>query len=228
MNATPTKAAAYMRVSSDKQDQANQRPDVFRLADARGFDTSCRVFEEVESSAKARPVYEAMMASARRGEFRALVFWSLDRLGRNMWETVAAIKELDRIGVQVVSVKEPWFDTGGPVRDLLLAIFAWIANHERDRLRERTKAGLRTARERGVRLGRPEVTFDLDKAVAMRQDGWSFRRIAAAVGVSVGTLHGALSSEARRVQQSSAGTDRPTSGTPKLRLVRPRRSSNDR
>jgi DNA invertase Pin-like site-specific DNA recombinase len=62
---------------------------------------------------------------------------------------------LDRAGVQLVSVREPWLDTGGPVRDLLLAIFSWVAEQERRRLAERTKAGLARVREHGSRSGRP-------------------------------------------------------------------------
>jgi hypothetical protein len=72
-----------------------------------------------------------------------------------MWQIVADVRELGRIGCQVVSVREPWLDTGGPTRDLLLAIFGWVAEHERERLRQRVRAGLDRARSEGKRLGRP-------------------------------------------------------------------------
>jgi hypothetical protein len=49
------------------------------------------------------------------------------------------------------SVQEPWLDTGGPVRELLIAIFSWIAEQERARLIERTNAGLDRAKRKGVR-----------------------------------------------------------------------------
>jgi DNA invertase Pin-like site-specific DNA recombinase len=70
---------------------------------------------------------------------------------------LADVLELDRIGVTVVSVRESWLDTGGPVRSLLIAIFSWVAEQERARLIERTKAGLAAARRKGKRLGRPRA-----------------------------------------------------------------------
>jgi DNA invertase Pin-like site-specific DNA recombinase len=182
-----TKAACYLRVSTDRQDHANQRPDVERLAAARGLELDGRVYEEVESGAKAdRPVLRALMEFARRGGFRVLVIWSIDRLGRSMWGAIDDLRELDRLGVRVISVQEPWLDTTGPMRDLLLAIFAWLAQHERDRLRERTKAGLARARAQGKRLGRPPVARpDPGKVRALRETGASWARVAAVVEASV-------------------------------------------
>jgi len=55
----------------------------------------------------------------------------------------------------VISVREPWLDTSGPVRPLLVAIFGWVAEQERARLIERTRAGIERARRQGKRLGRP-------------------------------------------------------------------------
>ena len=62
-----------------------------------------------------------MRKAAHRGRFKSLVVWSLDRLHRSMVRAIQAVLELDRLGVQVVSVREPWLDTTGPVRSLLVA-----------------------------------------------------------------------------------------------------------
>ena len=192
-----TPAACYLRVSTDRQDHANQRPDVLRLAETRGFDIGDRIYEETESTKKKRPVFAEMMNAARRGEFRALVFWSLDRFGRTFWETVSDIKELDRIGVTVLSCKEPWFDTTGPVRDLLLAIFAWVANHERDRLSERTKSGMQRARERGTKsgkpIGRPLILLpDRRQVSILAKRGLSLGEMAAELNCSVWAVRKSL------------------------------------
>ena len=66
--------------------------------------------------------------------------------------------ELDRLGVWVLSARESWLDTDSPVRPLLVAIFGWVAEQERTRLIERTKAGLERARREGKRLGRPPAS----------------------------------------------------------------------
>jgi DNA invertase Pin-like site-specific DNA recombinase len=85
---------------------------------------------------------------------------------------------LDEIGVKVVSVREAWLDTVGPVRSLLVAIFSWVAETERNRLGERVRAGLDRARKDGKKLGRPRVSVDLAKAQALRDAGQSLRQVA--------------------------------------------------
>ena len=123
-------AAIYLRVSSDQQTTDCQRPDVEQLARARGHRV-VHVYEERVSAVKHRPMYERMLADAKRGKFKVLVIWALDRFGRSMTANLNDVLELDRLGVEVVSVRETWFDTGGPVRSLLVAIFSWVAEQER-------------------------------------------------------------------------------------------------
>jgi DNA invertase Pin-like site-specific DNA recombinase len=185
-------AAIYLRVSKERgQTIEAQRPEVEQLARARGFEV-VQVYEEQASAAKHRPEYARMMKDAKRGTFRALIVWALDRFGRSMVGNLSDVLELDRIGVEVISVRESWLDTGGPVRNLLLAIFSWVAEQERNRLIERTKAGLRAARERGAQLGRPRVHVDLDRARELRATGKSLRAVAKELGIGAATLHRAL------------------------------------
>jgi DNA invertase Pin-like site-specific DNA recombinase len=75
-----------------------------------------------------------------------------------MTGAINTVLELDRLWVPVLSVREGWLDTSGPVRPLLVAIFGWVAEQERSRLIERTKAGLERARRQGKRLGRPPAS----------------------------------------------------------------------
>jgi DNA invertase Pin-like site-specific DNA recombinase len=148
-------AALYLRVSTMEQDEENQVPELDRLALRRGWE---RVqYREQGSAAKARPVLDRLMADARAGRVGAVVVWALDRLDRSMVGAINRLLELDRLGVQVVSVQEAWLDTAGPVRPLLIAIFGWVAEQERARLIERTKAGLaRVGREKRDRTGPPK------------------------------------------------------------------------
>jgi DNA invertase Pin-like site-specific DNA recombinase len=91
-----------------------------------------------------------------------------------------------------VSVRESWLDTGSPVRSLLIAIFSWAGEQERNRLIERTKAGLAAARRRGARIGRPRRRVDLDRARELRVAGQSLRAVAKDLGVGYATLCRAL------------------------------------
>jgi len=152
----------------------------------------------VESAVKARPVLEQVLADARAGRIQAVVVWALDRLHRSMVGSITTVLELDRLGVQVISLKEPWLDTSGPVRSLLVAIFGWVVEQERTRLIERTKAGLARARAQGKRLGRPPASPILVRAAAdLVESGISVARAARLKGVKRTTL--------RRFLQSRSG-----------------------
>jgi len=190
---SPAHAAIYLRVSKSDGSQSveNQRPEVEQLARARGLEV-VHVYEEQASAVKHRPKYEAMLKDARRGKFDVLIIWALDRFGRSMTGNLTDVLELDRIGVTVVSVRESWFDTSSPVRSLLIAIFSWVAEQERARLIDRTKAGLERARRAGKRIGRPRRKFDLGRAKVLRAAGMSLRAVAADVGVPQATLMRAL------------------------------------
>jgi putative DNA-invertase from lambdoid prophage Rac len=189
------RAALYLRVSTDRQSTENQRPEVEQVVHGRGY-TVVRVYEEQQSAAKHRPMYEAMLKDARRGKFDVLITWALDRFGRSMVGNLQDVLELDRIGVQIISVREPWLDTGAPVRSLLIAIFSWMAEQERARLIERTKAGLQAARRRGSKIGRPRARVDVDRARELRSEGKTLRQVAAELGVGAATLHRALANGA--------------------------------
>lgn len=181
------RCAFYFRHSLDRDKTENQRPDVEQLARARGYEVVA-TFDEGASAVKKRPEYDRMMKAARRGAFDVLVVWALDRFGRSMVGNMNDLLELDRIGVKVVSVREAWLDTGGPTRSLLIAIVSWCAEMERNRLIERTKAGLVNARRRGARLGRPRARLDREKLVEWREQGWSLRKIATVMNVGPNTI----------------------------------------
>ena len=75
-----------------------------------------------------------------------------------MTRAINTVLELDRLGVPVLSVREGWLDTSGPVRPLLVAIFGWVAEQERTRPIERVHADLDRARRQGKALGRPRTS----------------------------------------------------------------------
>lgn len=192
------RAAVYVRVSTDRQTTDNQVADVRQLALARGYEPV--LYEEVESGAKARrPVLERMLADVRAGRVQAVALWALDRLHRSMMSAINTVLELDRLGVPVLSVREGWLDTSGPVRPLLVAIFGWVAEQERTRLIERTKAGLERARRQGRRLGRPPASPVLLYAARdLVQTGVSVAEAARRKGLSRSSLRRFMKEQAVR------------------------------
>lgn len=192
--------AFYLRVSTEGQSLDNQRPAMLQLARARGLEVVDVYEEKISAAAKARPAYDRMLVDSHRGRWSHLVVWAIDRFGRSMGANLAAVLELDRIGVQVVSVREHWVDTSGPVRPLLIAVFSWVAEQERRRLSERTVAGIERARRAGKVIGRPRVTVDMEQALALRAAGIPLRQIAARLKVGAATVHRALRDHEAMIQ----------------------------
>lgn len=199
-------AVAYRRVSKGGQDPENQRADIERIVAARGLPPIVADYvETVSGAASSQPEFERLLDGARAGHFDVVVVWALDRIGRSMHRTIGAVVELDRLGVRVISVREPWLDTAGPVRHLLLAIFAWVAEQERRRLGERTRAGLERARARGKRLGRPRRVIT-PAELELARELWEVRAlpirvIARRMRIPRATIHRAL----ERVSEKGAG-----------------------
>jgi len=181
-------AAVYLRVSTDKQTTENQEPAVRQLVEARagpGAWEAATIYRETMSAAKERPAFNTMMEAARLGRFKTLYVWSLDRFGRSMFANLRDVTALiERFGVGVVSYRESWLDNTGDMahRKLLLGIFSWVAEHERERLQQRTRAGLARAVAQGKTLGRPRVQVPeraLAKAAELRAGGLALRPVAA-------------------------------------------------
>lgn len=183
-----TRAALYLRVSTDGQTVENQRAELAQLAKARGWSPAW--YEETASGAKARPVLDQAVRDAKAGKVEVFAFWALDRLSREgAGPVIQLVNELARVGVKLVSVRESWLDTSGPFGDVLVAFAATMAKLERERLIERTKAGLARARAQGKQLGRPRASpVMLYAAADLVASGWKVRKAAAEKGIPEASL----------------------------------------
>lgn len=133
-----------------------------------------------------------MLALCRKREVGGLVATEISRVGRlGAGQVTQALDELHRLGVRVVFTRQG-LDYGTPTGQFVAGILAEVAKLERAQIRERVKAGIRRAQERGTRtgrpIGRPEVALDIERARKLRADGLSWRRVARAVGVNEATL----------------------------------------
>lgn len=181
-------AACYLRVSTDEQHASNQLDDVEKLVRARGYEPVWYT-ETASAAAKRRPEFERMMGDVRKGKHAALAVWALDRLHRNLCAVVRDVTELTRLNVRLLSVRDSWIDSEGPQRMLLVSVLGWVAEFERERLKERTRAGLDRARKEGKTLGRPRVSpVLLGVAADAYRGGATLADAAAGVGVSESSL----------------------------------------
>jgi DNA invertase Pin-like site-specific DNA recombinase len=113
-----------------------------------------KIHEEIASGAKtARPVLEEIMRNIREDD--TLVIWKLDRLGRNLAHLIHLTNKLIEKKVGLISLNDP-IDTSTAQGRMIFGIFATLAEFERELIRERTHAGLKSARARGRKGGRPK------------------------------------------------------------------------
>lgn len=149
------KTIGYIRVSTDKQDADSQRHLLLAYANHHKIIIDEWIEIEISSrkSQKERRI-EELRARLTRGD--TLIVAELSRLGRNMLETMNIIHALTGNGVSLIFVRQPELSTVGPQTKLLLAIYSYFAESERDFIALRTKQGLAAARASGQQLGRPK------------------------------------------------------------------------
>ena len=142
----------YARVSTE-----DQRLDLQRDALIKTGVPEDKIYQEYISGVKSkRPQLEECMKALREGD--VLVIWRLDRLGRSLVELVRISQELEQRGIELRSLSES-LDTTSAAGKMVFAVFAAVAQFERDLISERTRAGLKAARLRGHKGGRkPKMT----------------------------------------------------------------------
>ncbi len=153
------KIAIYARVSKsdESQDLQNQLNPLRDYAKAIGGEITSEYVDLTSGSNSDRENFLRMLSDADKRKFDLLLIWALDRFSREgISNTLGYFQRLQRNGVAIKSLKESWLDTqDAGLGQLLLAIFSWVAQQERMRIVERTKAGLERARREGKKLGRP-------------------------------------------------------------------------
>jgi len=146
----------YARVSTYEQNLDLQIDDLKK--------NGCKkIYEEKVSGSKAdRPILQDMLKNLRNGDI--LIVWKLDRLGRSLKDLLEIVSGLQNKGVELVSLKES-IDTTSSTGKLIFSIFGALAEYEKDIIRERTMAGLNSARARGIVGGRKKRLSDKDVAM---------------------------------------------------------------
>lgn len=177
---------AYCRVSTTEQITENQ---VLAIRQAGFIIESSRVVSETVSGS-----VEAM----KRAGFKALVDYKLeagdilvvlklDRLGRDNIDVQQTIQALNNRGVKLVSLDIGLTDLSSSEGKLMLQIFSAFAEFERNRIRERTHAGLERAKAEGKILGRPAAASVL-QVLELKEKGFSQSTVAQELKVSLSTV----------------------------------------
>jgi DNA invertase Pin-like site-specific DNA recombinase len=169
----------YARVSTRDQNLDLQLDALQRA----GCET---IYQDVASGAKTlRPELDKMLGQLRSGD--VLVIWKLDRLGRSLAHLVELVGDLVKRKIGLVSLNDP-IDTTSAQGRLVFNLFASLAEFERELIRERTQAGLTSARARGRVGGRPKGLSSQAQATAMAAETL-YREKRLSVSAIAGKLH---------------------------------------
>lgn len=145
----------YIRVSTEEQDLTKQKH--LLLEYSHEHKVLIDEFIEIEISSRkttSERRIDELFTKLTAGD--RLIVAELSRLGRNMLETLNIINALSEKGITIIFVRQPELSTTGSHAKLLLAIYSYFAETEREFISIRTKQGLAAARASGKQLGRPK------------------------------------------------------------------------
>ena len=183
----------YIRVSTKEQNEARQLAAMEQF----GISAENMVIEKQSGKDFHRPRYQKLMQRLQPGDI--LVVKSIDRLGRNYAEILEQWSYLTRKrNVASVVLDMPLLDTrqgrdltGTLISDIVLQLLSYVAETERQNIRQRQAEGIEAAMKRGIRFGRRPLTmpqgFD-DLAIAWKQGEISSRAAAERLGISYQTF----------------------------------------
>jgi DNA invertase Pin-like site-specific DNA recombinase len=185
------KVAIYARVSTTNngQDPTMQTSELQEYCARRGWDVAGEYVDVgVSDTKEKRPELDRLMSEAHRRRFDAVIVWKFDRFARSVSQLLRTLETFRAQGIEFVSFSEQ-LDTSTPAGKMVFTVLGAVAELERGLIVERVKAGLRNARAKGKQLGRPKKILDTKRIAALRAKGVGWKRIAAEMGVGVGTIY---------------------------------------
>ena len=187
-------AIAYLRVSTEEQTVQNQKLALEKWAQLNGY-LILDSFEDPAISGKVpatqRRGFQEMLELVKMTGIDAVLVYELSRVGRTFWDTLDAIKAVERYASLIsCSPRESFLQTTeASIRKLMIGILTWAAERERELLVQRTKDGMDRAKAAGKDIGRPQKVIDKDKLISLLAENNSKTKIAKCLGVSKATLY---------------------------------------
>jgi DNA invertase Pin-like site-specific DNA recombinase len=183
------RVALYARVSTahNGQDPQVQLRELREYCERRNWQIGNEYVDIGISGAKEkRPDLARLLTDAHRRKFDAVIVWRFDRFARSVSHLLRALETFRALGIEFVSLSEQ-VDTTTPTGKLVFTVLGAVAELERSLIAERVKAGMRNAKAKGVRIGRPRAAVNRDRVLALRAQGASWREICQELGLSKGT-----------------------------------------
>ena len=181
----------YLRVSTAGQTVENQRQDLLRVAEQRGWHVVEEYIDHGVSGSKGRderPAFKKLTKDAAAGKLDMVAAWSIDRVGRSLQHLVEFIEELKQEGVGLY-LHQQSVDSSTAAGKAMISMCGVFAEFERSIIVERINAGLARAKAQGKELGRPRVDDAIEAQIRkMLKSGTGKLKIARTLKVGVSTV----------------------------------------
>jgi DNA invertase Pin-like site-specific DNA recombinase len=182
------KIAIYARVStSSGQNVDSQLFELREYCERRKWKISREYIDiGISGTKEKRPELDKLLTDAHRRKFDAVIVWKFDRFARSVSHLLRALETFRAQGIEFVSLSEQ-IDTSTPMGKMVFTVLGAVAELERSLIVERVRAGIKNARAKGKRLGRPRKIGSADQINRLRAKGASWRAVGIALGVSAST-----------------------------------------
>jgi DNA invertase Pin-like site-specific DNA recombinase len=196
------KTALYARVSTPIQDPEMQLRELREYVARREWTVAGEYVDAgICGATESRPQLNRLLADAHQRKFDAVLVWKLDRFGRSLKHLVVTLADLEALGLAFVSLRDN-LDLTTPSGRLMFQIIGAMAEFERALIQERVRAGMRNARAKGKRIGRPRSGADSLKVARLRAQGLPWRAVSQATGFPVEACRNAARRAGKRVLSS--------------------------
>ena len=184
------RVAVYARVSTigNGQSPEMQLRELREYCKHRGWEISGEYVDSGISGAKdSRPELNRLMTDAHKRRFDVVCVWKFDRFARSTSHLLRALETFKALGVEFCSFSEQ-LDTSTPAGKMVFTVLGAVAELERSLIAERVRAGLRNARAKGTRLGRPCAEVADSQIQDLLSRGKSMAAVGGELGVSAATV----------------------------------------
>jgi len=202
------RVAIYARVSTvgNGQSPEMQLREMREYCARRGWQVAGEYVDSGISGTKdRRPELDRLMQDAHKRRFDVVAVWKFDRFARSVTHLLRALDTFRVLGIEFVSLSEA-LDTATPAGRMVFTVLGAVAELERSLIAERVRAGLRNAKAKGKRLGRPRAVVDAATVASLRAQGLSWAKIAEQLGVGEGTVYRAAQASAKNLLKSTSAT----------------------
>jgi len=190
----------YYRVSTEEQtlDMQENAIDEYLKEHIESMSGKIKVYKDMGMSGanNQRPAFKRLINDCEKGKIQTVLVYKLDRLTRDAVTAIRLVLRFDELDVKFVATSQPMFSHGTPFRHAIIAIFAELAQMEREMIVERVNAGIAAARKRGAVFGAPtKITPEVtEKIRSLKTKGLTYRQIRKEIKLSIGLIAKVLKS----------------------------------